>query len=385
MNTPRILCGDDPCPCRSGKSFGECCLREGRAEYRNGMPIFQSPTPPPELAEILRRERLRQACFGQIRPAVCADWRGQKWVAVGRELLNSPKWKTPADFLSDYLKHVMTPEWGKAELAMPLADRHPVMQWYDATCRLQAIMKQKAGSEGVFGVAPSGAMRAFLLLAYDLYIVQHHGLLEARLLRRLRHKDQYQGARHELFAAATCVRAGFDIRYEDESDRSTMHTEFTATHRQTGASICVEAKSKHRPGVLGRDGDRVADEEIRTRLGGLINDALKKPHKHPLAIFLDLNLPSASPAHGTLEWFRRFADPVLQGVDRKGEEDPWDLLVFSNQPDHYATDDRPASGGYTLGMLGKNSRIGSQPPSELVALIDAANKFGTLPNRFEEM
>jgi hypothetical protein len=42
-------------------------------------------------------------------------------------------------------------------------------------------------------------------------------------------------------------------------------------------------------------------------------------------------------------------------------------------------------GGYAVGMLGKNTRIGCQPPSELVALIDAAIKFGTLPNRFEEM
>ncbi len=98
-----------------------------------------------------------------------------------------------------------------------------------------------------------------------------------------------------------------------------------------------------------------------------------------------MNLPPASPAHGTPEWFKRFADPILRGIDRNGEEDPWDLLVFSNQPDHYATDDGPASGGYALGMLGKNARIGSQPPSELVALIDAANRFGKLPNRFEEM
>ena len=36
-------------------------------------------------------------------------------------------------------------------------------------------------------------------------------------------------------------------------------------------------------------------------------------------------------------------------------------------------------------MLGKNARVGSQPPSELAKIIDAANKFGTLPNRFEEM
>jgi hypothetical protein len=132
-------------------------------------------------------------------------------------------------------------------------------------------------------------------------------------------------------------------------------------------------------------GDREPDDAIRTRLGKLINDALKKPHKHLLAIFLDLNLPPVSPAVCTAEWFKKFADPILHGIERRGEEDPWDLLVFSNQPDHYATDDGPAPGGYALGMLGKNAQIGSRPPSELVALIDAAIKFGTLPNRFEEM
>jgi hypothetical protein len=306
-------------------------------------------------------------------------------VAVGHQVLNSPKWQTPVDFLSDYMKFVMTPEWGKAELEKPLADRHPVMQWYDAMCRVQALAKQNAGPDGVFGVAPSGAMRAYLLLAFDLYALQHHSALQDQLVRRLRHRDQYQGARHELFAAATCIRAGFDIEYEDESDRSRKHTEFTATHRQTGVRICVEAKSRHRSGVLGMTGKREPDDELRTRLGGLINDALKKPHRHPLAIFLDLNLPPNSPSHLSTEWSTRFVDPVVRDIDRKGEEDPWDLLVFSNQPDHYATSDAPAPAGYAVAMFGKNSRIGPQPPSELVALVDAANKFGTLPNRFEEM
>ncbi len=246
-------------------------------------------------------------------------------------------------------------------------------------------MKQQAGPDGVFVVAPSAAMRAYMLLAFDPYALHHHSALQDQLVHRLRLRDQYQGARHELFAAATCIRAGFDIEYEDESDRSCKHTEFTATHRQTGVSICVEAKSKHRSGVLGMAGAREPDDEIRTRLGGLINDALKKPHRHLLAIFLDLNLPSVSPAPGTPEWFKKFADPILRGIDRKGEEDPWDVLVFSNQPEHYATDDAPAPGGYAVAMFGKNSRIGPQPPSELVTLFDAANKFGTLPNRFEEM
>jgi hypothetical protein len=340
---------------------------------------------PPELFAILMQEHRRQARFGQVRPAVHASWRGQKWIAVNDQLYHSPNWRTPLDFFLDYLKIIMTREWGQAELVKPLADRHPVMQWYDAMCRLQALAKQQTGPDGVFCVAPSGAMRAYILLAYDLYILQHHGLLEDRFLQRLRHKDQYQGARHELFAAATCVRAGFDIKHEDESDGSSKHTEFTATHRQTGVSICVEAKSKHRAGVLGGAGIRVEEDQVQTGLRRLINDALKKPHKHPLIIFLDLNLPPALPAHGTTEWLERFANPILRGIDRKGAEDPWDLLVFSNQPDHYAVDDRPAAGGYALGMLGKNARIGASPPSELVALIDAANKFGALPNCFKEM
>ena len=57
----------------------------------------------------------------------------------------------------------------------------------------------------------------------------------------------------------------------------------------------------------------------------------------------------------------------------------------SNQPDHYAIDDGPAPGGYALGMFGKNARVGSQSCPELMAMIDAANKFGMLPSRFEEM
>lgn len=340
---------------------------------------------PPPLAEQLKLQREHQSRFGHIRPAIHTDWQGHKWVAIGDQLLNSPHWKTPLDFLGDYLKYVMTPKWGKDELKRPLSERHPVMQWYDSLCRLQSQAALNAGKDGQFSLAPSGAARAYYLLAYDLYVLQHHDLLEDRLVQRLRHKDQYQGARHELFAAATCVRGGFDIVYEDETVRSTKHTEFSARHRGSGTSVCVEAKSKHRAGVLGMKGDRAKDDEIRTRLGKLIGDALKKPRQHPLVLFIDLNLPVESPASMTPEWFRSFADPILRDLDRKGCDDPWDLLVFSNQPDHYLTDDGPAPGGYSLGMVGKNARIGNQPGPELFAIVDAANKFGSMPNSFDEM
>jgi hypothetical protein len=112
----------------------------------------------------------------------------------------------------------------------------------------------------------------------------------------------------------------------------------------TKASVCIEAKSKHHGGALGMAGEREPDDEIGTRLGGLINDALKKPHWHPLAIFLACTFRQRHPCPGTPEWFKRFADPILRGIDCKGQEDPWDLLVFLNQPDHYATKDGSSSG-----------------------------------------
>lgn len=383
VSVPRILGSDDPCPCRSGKLFGECCLREGRAAYESGIPVIKIPHAPAELGEFLAAERRRQDHFGEVRPAIHADWRGLKVVAVGNKVHFSEKWKTPADFLSDYLKSVMGAEWDRAELKKPLGDRHQVMQWYDGMCRFQA--RQQRGSDGIFAVAPNGAMRAYLLLAYDLYTLNHHRALQDRLVHRLRNADQYQGARHELFAAATCIRAGFDIEHEDESDGSSKHTEFTAVHRRTGAHISVEAKSRHRKGVLGEPGVRVPDDRVRVRIGHLVNEALKKPRLHPFVIFVDLNLPPNSPAPLSREWYKTVADPLLLGIDRKGGEDPWDLLVFSNYPDHYATGDDPAENGYAVGMFGKNCRIGSEPPAEIMAVADAANKFGTLPNRFEEM
>jgi hypothetical protein len=304
---------------------------------------------------------------------------------VGNQLLNSDKWQTPIDFLSDYMKFVMTPAWGKAELAKPLANRHPVMQWHHAMCRLQAKAKEQAGPNGVYALKPNGAMRAYMLLAFDLYALQHHSSLQDRMLHRLRIPDQYQGARHELFAAATCIRAGFDIEYEDETDRSVGHVEFTATHRHARVAFSVEAKSRGRPGVFGAEGDRKPVEEPDKRLRNLVNNATGKPHKHPLVLFLDLNLPPTAATVLSPEWFTNFAEPVVRGIDRRGEEDPWDLLIFSNHPGHYSDDDVPATGGYAAGMFGKNKRVGAQPHAELDALFEAALKFGALPNRFEEM
>jgi len=83
--------------------------------------------------------------------------------------------------------------------------------------------------------------------------VANHDGLDDLFLHRLKKCDLFQGARHELFAEATCIRAGFTVEREDEQDGSRRHAEFAALHRATGQRISVEAKASI-DGLLGQPG-----------------------------------------------------------------------------------------------------------------------------------
>jgi hypothetical protein len=327
-------------------------------------------------------ERKRLGKFGHVRPAIHADYRGYKVVAIGDQVVFSKAWRTFPDFLADDIKHVLEPAWGKTEIAKPFHERHPIMQWYDGMCRFQ--QKLQAGPDGLFGFVPNGPTRAYLLLAYDLYTLRHHMALQAAVVKRLKHQRQFQGARHELFAAATCIRAGYDLEYEDERDSTRKHTELIATHRSTGQKAAIEAKSRHRPGVLAHPGKRQPSEALRAGIKWLLKDAVAKPVTHPYVIFFDLNLP---PFDGNLldtPWFPEIGNTVADIGDRGGNHDPFNLIVFTNQPDHYRTDDAPAAGGQIVSMVGRNPRIPASHPEAVGAIHEAANKFGTIPNTFEE-
>ena len=82
-------------------------------------------------------ELIRQQQQGHGRPLIAIKAHGQQIVAAGNTLYFSPKWKTFPDFLVGYLGAVMGAEWGNAEIAKPLAERHLIVQWYQACCHLQ--------------------------------------------------------------------------------------------------------------------------------------------------------------------------------------------------------------------------------------------------------
>lgn len=259
---------NEKCPCGSDKKYKRC---HGSVEnFEQLRPEIGQMYKSAEAAQV---QRQRQQGLG--RPIISAETgSGLRVVAVKNRLLHSNGWKTFADFLSDYIKMALDSQWGNTELAKPPEQRHPILNWYQMVCAHQRTYIAEQGK--VSSASMTGAVAAYMHLAYDVYALEHNAELQKKLIARLRNQDNFEGARYEVFVAAMLIRAGFEIEFENEDDRSTSHCEFTATFTKTGRKFSVEAK--HRAGV-------------KPRLGRLLIGALAKHAIHPRIIFIDINMP----------------------------------------------------------------------------------------------
>jgi len=239
---------NSPCPCGSGRKFKHC---HRKMLTPNELDIVGEVAE--SLSQHLMQVQARQSEFqrdhGKGRPIISSQFRDWRLVAVGNELNYAKKTDTKyfADFLLQYIRLKLGVEWGMSELAKPLRDRHPVLQWYDGLCRFQR--SEQPDDDGIYRSSGNGALLSWYRLAYDLYVTKHNADLQERLLHRIRNAQQFQGARFELVVTASMILAGFEITFEDESDTNRKHAEFVATHL-SGMRIAVEAKSRHRDGVL---------------------------------------------------------------------------------------------------------------------------------------
>jgi hypothetical protein len=244
-------------------------------------------------------------------------------------------------------------------------------------------------ASGVCSAIPNGFVAAFFSFAYDLFVVADNNRLDDVLLARLKHPEQFQGARHELFAEATCLRAGFAVEHEDETDRGHRHVEFVATFKETGHRFSVEAKSKHRPGVLGRRGELEPADRANIRFGSLIHDAVRKEPRYPLVVFVDTNLPPPNADRFFEPQSREPLRPsramvkVLDLVRRQnGGRDPYALLVFTNHPHHYALEAEVDPRRHLLGALAKHPAPPEDHLPALSAICRAATLYGNIPIHF---
>lgn len=331
---------NDPCHCKSGKKYKKCCLEKDKI----GWHLKNNPSLLIKAMQEMKKRQQEYVAFqniyGQGKEIISTEWNGRRVVAVGNAVYLPPadKTKTFHDFLFGYIKNEFGTEWGDNELKKSLKERHPVMQWYDSVCKLQRN-NTTPSADGIFSAAMDGPAAAYYSLAYHLYLIRHNSKLKNELINRLRDPKTFQGARHELFVAATFVSAGFEIEFEDESDGSRRHPEFIATHKRTGKKIAVEAKSRHREGVLGQPGILTAPNKVRLRMGRLLNDAFDKKPLHPYVIFLDVNLPPLSKNIADMKWVSEVESS--QVFKKKEGNDPYNMIVFINQPYHYGAENQP--------------------------------------------
>lgn len=270
------------CPCGSGKKFKHC----------HGVFGTHCPSIATDITKhrgaAAAREHIRQTQQGYGKPVISAHWQDHQFVAVGNKLHYSKKWKTFIDFLGDYLKSKLGPEWGNAEIAKPLAERHPMMQWYDGLCRYHRQHITLPGTPADMPV--TGVVACYFSVAYGLYLLDHNVELQDRLIRRLKNPGNFQGAYYELHVASAFLLAGFALALEDETDPNQRHCEFNATSPVTGKRYWVEAKMRAVAGELGRtEADGTRSKKPLSSLIKQLNAALAKPADCDRMIFLDLN------------------------------------------------------------------------------------------------
>ena len=332
------------CPCGSGHKFKHCCGATCDAQRREPKRVqfldLPEETRKAFLNAQLKNEEERRN-FGHVPPLVSAEMNGYRVIAIGTTLKWNKNWKTPIDFLTDYLKETLSGEWGNAEIAKPYEERHPILQWYHDFCDWQQENSKERNADGLFSGIVTGSAKAYLSIAYDLYALEHLSALHPTMLERLKNADQFQGARYELYVIATLLRAGFEVGLEDERDGSRTHTELTAFHKKHDCKFSVEAKTCGRPGLLGKEGERQKPDEAKANIYRQLQRALLKDAEHDRIIFIDVNMPPDDKEVFDKDWFKTAAKTIRKVEEDQSSDNPYPpaFIVLTNNPNHYVGND----------------------------------------------
>lgn len=333
-------------------------------------------------AKAMRPEYLAENGHLVGRPQISAVFKGRRFVAVGSRIYHDlPPELTFHEFIVMFLKDILGRDWGLAELAKPRANRHPILQWLHALAE-----RQNAPPAAVHGavreVEHTGSTLALLTLAYDAYSIYHCAELPESLIKRLKHSAQFQGAKYEIAVAGLFARAGFTIGWI--GDNSRKRPEFLATHKTTGERLVVEAKSRHRPGVLTQPGP-IDVGAMKADLGRLVKAALEKETDGlPYVIYLDANLPMTDTdnplARAWVKDIQSMLDQYGQGT--ASQPDPFTAITVTNFSWHYVGNTAEPGRSESLMVLPKYSAAALKDRRTLDLIFQAANQYGAVPPDF---
>jgi len=208
-------------------------------------------------------------------------------------------------------------------LQKPVSERHPLLVWYETGTRyMNRLMSQPRKVH----IAPmTGALAAYMGLAYNLYLSAHNVKLQELLIGRLKSKESFYGAYYETYVIGALVRAGFNIELEDETDVKTSHCELTATFRETGKKFSVEAKIR-------------GANKTSADVGNQLYDALRKRANHPRVVFIEVNVPVETNQEGVLGTLKEVLRSIRTREEKltiDGQPAPPAYVIVTNNPHSY--------------------------------------------------
>jgi len=390
------------CPCGSGKKFKHC--HGGIHSANSGFAAMQ-----PNLdaviqqkiqeLEALRVQREKQQGLG--RPIISTEFKGHRRVAVGNRLHSSKQWKTFQDFLRDYLIQSLGQEWFKGELQKSEDQRHQIVRWYE---RANADAKRLSTQVGDILTGPmTGAQRAFLNLANNIYLIAHHAnpenadALVDTFIKRLKSErsGDFLGKLFETYAAAAFLKAGFELAYEDERKGGESKVEFVATFPKTGKKFSVEVKTRNRTDT--EDGG--ADEYKRLRVANKLNMALAKKAAHTRVVMIEVNVPDVLSGE-VLEGWPRAALGQIRETEKEpapdGSNKPSAYVLVTNHAFHNNLDAvnvgaQVIAAGCRIDDFGpdvpfnrfKDVLESEERHQEILALLDSMNTHYDVPSTFD--
>jgi hypothetical protein len=310
---------NDPCPCGSELKYKKCCEESDKQ---------------------IAPEPIRDA-EGRLvgREIIETDWPAQdKRVRVigDRVVLSKPN-QTLHEFFISNLCQQFGQNWFEEQQNLPEDQRHPVERWWNLFGKLRGgeleDFEVHKAEGNLYSSEMPGEVKSLVCLAYDLFTLGDALALPASPLKRLRHKEQFQGARYELAMAAVFIRAGCKVEWITDTSRKLP--EFIAKYGKI--EIVVEAKSRHRRGVLGRPGETPDISALKVDVQALLDKALlKETDERPYVICIDLNLPNDKTS--TVEgWVAELKEKVLRehGFETTGEREPYSAVLFTNYSWHW--------------------------------------------------
>jgi hypothetical protein len=332
-------------------------------------------------AERVARLQRQVSAFGGTRSPLDQQIDGMRLVVAGPQIFEIPSASTFHEFLLSYGQSQLGADWIIAN-----AKNHPLVTHL---VKGRAGIRPTGAIDGKFLVATmNGDLFAFLSFAYDLFTLADNAEVQKSLFDRLRRPDQYQGARYEMFVAASLLRAGFNIVFEDERDSRTSHCEFTATSKQTGRSFSVEAKRRHRE-------PPASDDEATPPKSGmyrLMQKALAKNANHERIIFADVNLPPDDKPLFQVSWHQEVAASLNELEQKQKTDDPWpQALVFFTNRITSPWPSKCAGGNATVLLTAINHPLfkteelretAERQYPEIGVLFRAVNELGRPPSHF---